>query len=84
MGGGCPKTYVRHTKNRQIGLLDRKKQGGVQRKKKMLLDHTHTQKKEGCFVIICSHRVMDLFIFFKLLFAVGSYGDTFPCSWPSI
>lgn len=38
---GCPKTYVRHTKNRQIGLLDRKKTGRrAKEEKKMLLDYT--------------------------------------------
>jgi len=44
----------------------------------MFLDHN----KENCNVIVCCHKGMD--VFFKLFFAVGGYGDTFPCIWPSI
>lgn len=58
---GCPKTYVRHTKNRQIGLLDRKKTGRRAKEEKKNAFGLH--KKEGCFVIVCSHRLMDLFFF---------------------
>lgn len=78
---GCPKTYVRHTKNRQIGLLDRKKTGRrAKEEKKMLLDYT----KKRAVLLSCAATDWWIYFFFKLLFAVGSYGDTFPCSWPSI
>lgn len=58
---GCPKTYVRHTKNRQIGLLDRKKTGrrAKEEKKKCFW----ITQKRGLFCYRVQPQI-DGFIFF--------------------